>query len=65
MRKFFAVLLSVMLLTSLAVLPATAESAVTLDNIKIGFVHRPTQRHGLHLQPQSGHRENEGNARPA
>ncbi|MCE5343986.1 MAG: BMP family ABC transporter substrate-binding protein [Eubacteriales bacterium] len=39
MRKFFAVLLSVMLLASLIVLPASAEEAVTLDNIKIGFVH--------------------------
>jgi basic membrane protein A len=39
MRKFFAVLLSVMLLASLIVLPASAEEAVTLANIKIGFVH--------------------------
>jgi len=39
MRKFFAVVLSVMLLASFAVLPASAEEAVTLDNIKIGFVH--------------------------
>ncbi|HPR78603.1 MAG TPA: BMP family ABC transporter substrate-binding protein, partial [Candidatus Limiplasma sp.] len=39
MRKFLAVLLSVTLLATLAVLPAVAESAVTMDNIKIGFVH--------------------------
>ncbi len=39
MRKFFAVVLSVMMLASLIVLPASAEEAVTLDNIKIGFVH--------------------------
>ena len=39
MRKFLAVLLSVTLLATLAVLPAVAESAITMDNIKIGFVH--------------------------
>ena len=39
MRKFLAVVLSMMLLASLIVLPASAEEAVTLENIKIGFVH--------------------------
>jgi basic membrane protein A and related proteins len=39
MRKFLAVVLSMMLLATLIVLPASAESAVTLANIKIGFVH--------------------------
>ena len=39
MRKFLAVLFSMMLLASLIVLPASAEEAVALDTIKIGFVH--------------------------
>ena len=39
MRKFLAVVLSMMLLASLIVMPASAEEAVTLENIKIGFVH--------------------------
>ena len=39
MRKFLAVLFSMMLLASLIVLPATAEEAVTMDTIKLGFVH--------------------------
>ncbi|NLI21200.1 MAG: BMP family ABC transporter substrate-binding protein [Clostridiales bacterium] len=39
MRKFLAAVLSMMLLASLIVLPASAEEAVTMDNIKIGFVH--------------------------
>ena len=39
MRKFLAVVLSMMLLAGLTVLPASAEEAVTLATIKIGFVH--------------------------
>lgn len=39
MKKFLALVLSMVLLASLVVLPASAEEAVTLDNIKIGFVH--------------------------
>ncbi|MDD3411553.1 MAG: BMP family ABC transporter substrate-binding protein, partial [Eubacteriales bacterium] len=39
MKKFLAVVLSLVLLASLFVVPAVAEEAVTLDNIKIGFVH--------------------------
>ena len=39
MRKLIAVVLSMMLLASLIVLPASAEEALTLANIKIGFVH--------------------------
>ena len=39
MRKFLAIVLSMMLLASLIVLPASAEEALTLANIKIGFVH--------------------------
>ena len=39
MRKFLAVLLSMMVFASLAMLPATAEEAVTLETIKLGFIH--------------------------
>jgi len=39
MRKILAAVLSMMLLASLIVLPAAAESAVTLDTIKLGFIH--------------------------
>lgn len=39
MRKFLAVLLSLMVIASLTILPASAEEAVTLENIKVGFIH--------------------------
>ena len=40
MKKFLAIVLSMVLLASLVVLPATAETAaVTMDTIKVGFVH--------------------------
>ncbi len=39
MRKFLAAVLSMMLLAGLVAAPASAEGAVTLDTIKLGFVH--------------------------